>query len=147
MENSFLPLSINFKNKNVLIIGAGNIAYRKAKTLSYLQANIKIITKEIACKDIEKIKNIKIEIRDFNEKDLDNIFLVIAATNDKKLNYKIFEMADKKNILVNNITSKVDMTARFMSTINNKDYQIGISAYGNPKKSKNLKEKIIDFLK
>ena len=34
MENKFFPVSINLTNKNVLVVGAGKIAFKKVETLS-----------------------------------------------------------------------------------------------------------------
>ena len=147
MQNNFSPFSINLKNKNILILGAGNIAFHKCEVLRELKANIKVVTKEVADPRFLDLKDIQIEIREFLEKDLEDIFLVVAATDNKDFNRNIFELCEKKNILINNITSKEDMNLRFMSVIKNSEYTLGISANGNPKKAKTLKEKIIDFLK
>ena len=46
-EKDFFPLFVNIKNKKILIIGAGKIAYRKAETLLKYGADILVITKEI----------------------------------------------------------------------------------------------------
>ena len=64
----------------------------------------------------------------------------------KLLTLLLSNVVTKKNILVNNITSTDDMSARFCSVIDEKDYSIGISAKGDPKKSLALKEKISEFL-
>ena len=90
-------------------------------------------------------------MKEVDENSLDEIItnkyvLVIAGTDDKELNSAIVKCCNKKNILVNNITSTDDMSARFCSVIDEKDYSIGISAKGDPKKSLALKEKISDFL-
>lgn len=55
-------------------------------------------------------------------------------------------MCIEKNILVNNITSKDDMNLRFSSIYENDEYQISVSAYGNPKKSVEMKNRIKEFL-
>ena len=52
MANKFFPVSIDLNNKNVLVIGAGNIAYRKIETLLKYNCNIKVITKDISEKNI-----------------------------------------------------------------------------------------------
>lgn len=55
--NTFLPLFIDMKDKQVLIIGAGEVAYRKAKTLISYGARVKIITKKIRKKEILNLKS------------------------------------------------------------------------------------------
>ena len=146
MANKFFPVSIDLNNKNVLVIGAGKIALRKIETLLNYNCNINVITKEILEeKFLELEKNNKIKIfknQEFEEKFLENIFLVITATDNEILNKEISQLCMSKNILVNNITSKDDMNVRFMSIYEKDDIQITISANGNPKKAVEIKNKI-----
>ena len=146
MANKFFPVSIDLNNKNVLIIGAGKISLRKVETLLKYNCNITVITKEILEKKfLELEKNNKIKIfknQEFEEKFLENIFLVITATDNEILNKEISQLCMSKNILVNNITSKDDMNVRFVSIYEKDDIQIAISANGNPKKAVEIKNKI-----
>ena len=146
MANKFFPVSIDLNNKNVLIIGAGKIALRKIETLLNYNCNITVITKEILEeKFLELEKNNKVKVfknQEFEEKFLENTFLVITATNNEILNKKISNLCISKNILVNNITSKDDMNVRFTSIYEKDDIQIAISAGGNPKKAVEVKNKI-----
>ena len=146
MENKFFPVSIDINNKNILVIGAGKIALRKVETLLNYNCNIIVITKDILEeKFLELEKNNKIKIlknQEFEEKFLENIFLVIAATDNEVLNKNISQLCMSKNILVNNITSKDDMNVRFVSIYEKDDIQIAISANGNPKKAIEIKNKI-----
>ena len=149
MANKFFPVSIDLNNKNVLIIGAGKIALRKIETLLNYNCNITVITKEVLEeKFLELEKNNKIKIfknQEFEEKFLENIFLVITATDNEILNKEISQLCMSKNILVNNVTSKDDMNVRFMSIYEKDDIQIAISANGNPKKAVEIKNKIKDI--
>lgn len=147
MENNFFPLFINLRNKNALVIGAGKIAFRKVETLLKYGAKVTVITKEIKEEKFFNLKNIDIKIGEFNETLLENRFIVVAATDNPDFNRYIYELCNSKNILVNNITSKEEMNCRFASILETEDYQIGISAKGNPSKSKSLKNKLKNLLK
>ncbi|WP_405351839.1 bifunctional precorrin-2 dehydrogenase/sirohydrochlorin ferrochelatase [Fusobacterium animalis] len=146
MANKFFPVSINLNNKNILVIGAGKIALRKVETLMSYNCNILVITKDILEEkflELEKSNKIKIlKNQEFKEKFLQDIFLVIAATDNEVLNKNISQLCINKNILVNNITSKDDMNVRFASIYEKDDIQIAISANGNPKKTIVIKNKI-----
>ncbi len=150
MPNKFFPVSIDLNNKNVLVIGAGKIALRKVETLLKYNCNIKVITKTISEKkflDLESKNKILItQNQKFEEKYLENIFLVVTATSDEKLNLEIAKLCISKNILVNNISSKDEMNLRFMSICEKEEVQIGISANGNPKKAKAIKNLIQEIL-
>ena len=146
MQDRFFPLFVDITGKNVLIVGAGKIAYRKAKTLLEYGASITVVTREVAEPKFLELKDVHIEKRDFDEHDIKDKFLVVAATDDAEFNNYIYNLCKMSNTLVNNITSKVDMNCRFVSTVETEEYQIGISAKGNPVKSKALKDKIVKFL-
>ena len=149
MANKFFPVSIDINNKNILVIGAGKIALRKVETLLNYNCNIIVITKDILEeKFLELEKNNKIKIfknQEFEEKFLENIFLVVVATDNEALNKDISQLCMSNNILVNKITSKDDMNVRFASIYEKDDIQIAISANGNPKKAIEIKNKIKDI--
>lgn len=146
MENNFFPLFIDLKNKSALVIGAGKIAFRKVETLLKYGAKVTVITKEIKEGKFFNLKNIDIKIGEFNETLLENRFIVVAATDNPDFNRYIYELCNSKNILVNNITSKEEMNCRFASILETEEYQIAISANGNPTKSKALKNKLKEIL-
>ena len=151
MPNKFFPVSIDLNNKNILVIGAGKIALRKVKTLLDYNCNITVITKEVLEKeffDLEKENKIKIlKNQKFEEKFLEDVFLLVSATDNKEFNDKISKLCTSKNILLNNITYRDNMNLRFMSILSNDDIQISITANGNPKKAVEVKNKIKEFLK
>ena len=146
MANKFFPVSIDLNDKNILVIGAGKISLRKIETLLNYNCNIIVITKDILEEkflDLEEDNKIKIlKNQEFEEKFLQDIFLIITATNNEVLNKNISQLCMNKNILVNNITSKNDMNVRFASIYEKNDIQIAISANANPKKAVEIKNKI-----
>ncbi|WP_297404778.1 bifunctional precorrin-2 dehydrogenase/sirohydrochlorin ferrochelatase [uncultured Cetobacterium sp.] len=144
-RKSYFPVFLDLNDKECLIVGAGNIALRKAKTLLEYGAKVKIISIDI--KDEFYNLPVEIEKREFRKEDLQGIFLVVTGTDNETLNSGIVKICNEKNILVNNITSKIDMSVRFGAVICDDEYTIGISANGNPKKAIKIKEKIKDTLK
>ena len=149
MANKFFPVSIDLNNKNVLVIGAGKIALRKIEILLNYNCNINVITKEILEEkflELEKDNKIKIlKNQEFKEKFLQDIFLVVVATDNEVLNKNISQLCMSKNILVNNVTSKDNMNVRFARIYEKDDIEIAISANGNPKKAVEIKNKIKDI--
>lgn len=146
----FFPIFVNVNN--CLVIGAGNVALRKINKLLKNNCNITVMSKYILddilnLYDSNKDK-IKLITREFNFnnnddlKEIEKYFLIIAATNDKDLNNKISEYCIDKNILVNNISSKNNMNARFCTIIENQNYSVGISANGKVSDALKLKMEI-----
>lgn len=142
MENNFFPVFINLKGKKCLVIGAGNIAYRKIKTLLKYGGEVKVVTKDVAEGKILELEGIEVLEREFVNEDLEGVFLVVAATDNKEFNRRVFELCNERNILVNNMTSKVDMNTRFAAIYENESVQIAVSSKGFPKKSLKIINKI-----
>ena len=91
------PLFIDIEGKNVLVVGGGNIGMRRAKILADFGANVTVISETI--KNING-NNIKYINRKFEDSDIDNSFIVVAATNDRQVNHRIYQLCKNKNIFV-----------------------------------------------
>lgn len=145
----YLPIFLNLKYKSILIIGGGNIAYRKIILLYSFHSFIKIISKKI-CKKLYLYilkKKIKWISYNFSYKYLKNIFLVILATNNKDFNKKIFNVINKKNILINTVDNEKYCTFIFPSIVNRNPIIISISSFGkSPVLIRLLREKIESIL-
>jgi precorrin-2 dehydrogenase/sirohydrochlorin ferrochelatase len=143
----FFPVCIDIENKKCLIIGGGKIAYKKILTLLRYNPDITVIAEEIKEEKIRELENIKIFEEKFINQDIKKYMLVVAATDNKELNDRIAGLCIKENILVNNITSKDKMSARFGAVLENEDYQILVSSHGkNCKNSKKLRDKIKEII-
>ncbi|MBU4265982.1 MAG: bifunctional precorrin-2 dehydrogenase/sirohydrochlorin ferrochelatase [Candidatus Altiarchaeales archaeon] len=97
----YLPLFINLAGKDVLVVGGGKIATRRALNLLKNGARVTVISKEFS----EELKGKEIELV---EKDLrgesislSKYFLVVIATDDEEVNEKICRIAMDEGILVN----------------------------------------------
>ncbi|MGL4977501.1 MAG: precorrin-2 dehydrogenase/sirohydrochlorin ferrochelatase family protein [Cetobacterium sp.] len=144
-KKSFFPLFIDLTNKDCLVVGGGNIALRKVKSLVEYGARVIVIAPYILPQISEL--DVEAEKRVFKVEDIKDKFLVVAATDDENLNEMIVDLCENNNILVNNITSKVYMSARFTAHIDTDEYQVAVSAKGNPKESVKLKKELIEYLK
>ncbi len=91
MGTSYYPAFLNIKEKKCVIIGGGRIAERKVLSLLRCGAKIQLISPVITYRlDKEKQKgNIQHISRNYTSGDLDNAFLVIAATSDEETNRRV----------------------------------------------------------
>ncbi|ABR30574.1 siroheme synthase [Thermosipho melanesiensis] len=142
---AFIPIMLNLTGKKCLVIGGGKVAARKLKYFVN-KADVTVIAKNIS-KEIKNTKGVMYIEKEYSPGDLEGFDVVIITTNDKKLNEKIHHEAKKKKILTNNATSKIFCEFIMPAIIEYKGYTISISTNGeNPKKVKQLKEKIKKFL-
>ncbi len=97
----YLPLFINLAGKDVLVVGGGKIATRRALTLLKNGAQVTVIskkfTKELKDKDINLVEK---DLRG-ESISLSKYFLVVIATDDEEVNEKISAAAMNEGILVN----------------------------------------------
>lgn len=149
----FFPLFVNVENKEVLIVGGGKIGGRKAQTLREYGANVTVYSEKVTEEAILADENIKVVNKNVSHDEAEikelvkKYFLVVAATDDMKLNDRISHVCMSENILVNNVSSKTEMNAMFGAVVKNDEFQIGIGSYGKScRRSKALKGKVQDLI-
>ncbi|OGH98848.1 MAG: hypothetical protein A2287_03250 [Candidatus Melainabacteria bacterium RIFOXYA12_FULL_32_12] len=97
----YYPIMLNITDKNCIVIGGGNIACRKVKSLLEYSARVTVISSNL-CNELENLKyKIKWISRNYEIGDLTNAYLVFAATDNQEVNKQISEEANKKGIPVN----------------------------------------------
>jgi precorrin-2 dehydrogenase/sirohydrochlorin ferrochelatase len=147
---AYFPIFVDLKDKDVVIVGAGDIAYRKIEVLLPFCPKITVIAKEAneQIKELFLSKKIDLIIKEFDENDiLQNPFLVVVAVDDLGLQKKISQICFKKNILVNSVDSKEYCNFIFGSIIQNGDLVIGINTSSKaPAVSKALKAYLMQRL-
>ena len=100
---SFLGVGLDFKNQSCAVIGGGEVAYRKIKTLlevgSYVDVFSTAFSNAVLELESEKCRLYKQEFYKTSKK----YFLCVVATNDIKENSKLTQFIKEKNTLVNNV--------------------------------------------
>ena len=82
---NYLPLFVDTSGKKCLVVGGGNVASRKLIPILKSDMDVNLVAPEInedICELAENYKNLILEKRKFEKKDIDNQFLVLATTND-----------------------------------------------------------------
>ena len=150
----WFPLFVNLKNKKVLVIGGGKVAFKKIIKIMEYEADITVIAENIAEEKLLELKNLKIENnrkiennKDEIEKLVKEYFFVIATTDNEELNENIAEICDSKGILINNASSKTKMNVMFGGIVKNDEFQIAVSTSGkNCRRSRAMKSEIQKIL-
>ncbi len=94
----FLPLFLNIKGKDCLVVGGGEVAIRKAGTLLEAGAKVTVVAPDIAPELREKCQCL---LERFAPTHIDGMNLVIAATDNAALNQQISELCHARNLPVN----------------------------------------------
>ena len=141
----YLPLFAELKQRPVLVIGGGEIAERKIKFLLRAQAQVQVVagTLSPALADLAARQALSWRATEFSESLVDDVFLVIAATEDEALNQRVFAAANARYRLVNVVDNQALCSFVFPSIVDRSPLLVAISSSGKaPVLSRILREKI-----
>jgi precorrin-2 dehydrogenase/sirohydrochlorin ferrochelatase len=129
--------------RNVLVVGGGGVGTRKVRTLLDCGARVTVVSREVSDKlrALAASGDINLEQRSYRSQDLNDMFLVIGATNDMKLNRQISNDAEQLNTLCN-IADRPEVCNFILpSIVRRKDLVITISTSGkSPAMAKKLRQ-------
>lgn len=99
----FFPIFLDIKGKLCLVVGGGPIAERKTASLLKSGADVLLVAPDLTHNLIHWRDDGRLTHRPraFDEEDLGECHLAIAATNDSALNRRIAELAGRQRIPVN----------------------------------------------
>lgn len=130
-------VDLNLNNKKVIVIGGGTEGTRKVRGLIGQNSKIIVLSPRLNryLKDLEargEIMTIMSKVRDVDVLDTyDDIFLVVAATDDKKLNRRLVEKGRKMGAFVYAVDDPTVSDFSYASIINIEDVmQIAVSTSG-----------------
>lgn len=136
---AYFPMFVDMTERECLIVGGGNVAYRKVMVMLDFGAKVTVVAEDI-CDELRKLtiddtankeNRITFIKRRFERKDCDGMEMVIAATDDNALNHEIAEYCNAKGIMVNAVDQKADCSFIFPSYIKEKNLVAAFSSSGN----------------
>lgn len=136
---AYFPMFVDMTERECLIVGGGNVAYRKVMVMLDFGAKVTVVAEDI-CDELRKLtiddtankeNRITFIKRRFERKDCDGMEMVIAATDDNALNHEIAEYCKAKDIMVNAVDQKADCSFIFPSYIKEKNLVAAFSSGGN----------------
>ena len=127
-----LPIFINIRKKPCVVIGGGDIALRKINLLLKAQAKV-ICLSPLFCKGIKNLSkdgHITLINKSFDQTDIKDYSIIIAATDDKSVNSLISSIAQVKNIPVNVVDSPELSSFIMPSIVDRSPLIIAVSSSG-----------------
>jgi len=127
-----LPIFINIREKPCIVIGGGDIALRKINLLLKAKAKVNCLS-PLFCKGIKNLsKNGHITLinKSFDQTDIKDYSIIIAATDDKSVNSLISSIAQDKKILVNVVDSPELSSFIMPSIVDRSPLIIAVSSSG-----------------
>ncbi len=138
-----LPIFLNIKNKKCVVVGGGEVAFRKATLLLRAGADLHIVAPALS-DELRKLcvdRGCTIITREFEEADINDAILVVAATDDLETNERVSVIASKLNTPVN-VVDQPDLCSFIMpSIVDRSPIVVAISSGGSsPILTRKLKE-------
>jgi len=130
---NYLPLFFDITNKTCLVVGGGDVALRKCQLLHKSHAKIKLVSNSVVAEIHELLSkgNHTIEEREYQSEDLKDCVLVVAATDNKVINQRVYTDATRINLPVNVVDQPELCTFIFPSIIDRHPITIAVSSGGN----------------
>lgn len=99
----YLPVFLNLRERRLLVVGAGNVAARKADLLVRAGGALTVVAPGAsdAMQALLKRCDGRLIAREFEARDLDGMSLVLAATDDEAVNRAVYAAATERGIPVN----------------------------------------------
>ena len=138
----YYPILLNIQDKKCLVVGGGNVAWRKVCSLKEAGARVTVVSPEF-CPEMGKETGIERIQQKYEEGFLNEVLVVIASTDDEEVNKKVYYDAVKRGILVNVVDRPEFCSFIVPATISRGDLNISISTGGaSPALARNIRESL-----
>jgi uroporphyrin-III C-methyltransferase/precorrin-2 dehydrogenase/sirohydrochlorin ferrochelatase len=127
-----LPIFINIRKKSCIVIGGGDIALRKINLLLKAQAKVDCLSPSFSrdIKNLSKDGHITLINKSFDQADIKDYSIIIAATDDSSVNSLISAIAQVKKIPVNVVDSPELSSFIMPSIVDRSPLIIAVSSSG-----------------
>lgn len=144
-ETGYFPLFMDISDKKIVVIGGGNIAARRVKVLSQFCRDLTVVAPRIHpdLLTLEEKGQIRVIRREYEREDIYDAWMVLAATDQHKLNEEIYSVAKCLGALVNVASNREKCDFHFPGIVKKNHFVVGINASGmDHKGAARLKKRI-----
>ncbi len=129
---SLFPMFVKLEGRRVVVVGGGEIAAGKIDSLLQAGAKVLIVSPALNSQLASLVKENKIEWREkgFAPEDLQDAFLVIAATSVPSVNEAVYRAAEERGLLCNAVDDIGNCHFYYGAVVQRGDLQIAISTNG-----------------
>ena len=143
------PLFANLRDRDVLVVGGGNVAARKAGMLLKSGARVQLVARELEPELAAKVQTGELTWSDteFRPEQLDAVWLAIAATDDRALNRQVADAGQARRVWVNVVDDPALSSFQVPAVIDRSPLVVAVSTAGAaPMLARRLRERIEQLL-
>ncbi|WP_133406763.1 siroheme synthase CysG [Parashewanella tropica] len=141
----YLPIFADLKRRPCLVVGGGEVAWRKTRMLLKAGADVRLVAPEINSDFKQALQSDEITLlaQEFSPAHLDGIFLAIAATDSKTVNALVYQSANQRQVLVNVVDDTKRCSFIVPSIVDRSPIIVAISSSGRaPVLARLIREKL-----
>ncbi len=131
-EPSYYPVFLKVSDKRCVVVGGGDVALRKVRTLLEYGAGVEVISPDL-CPELIKLAEtgeIAVQRKLYQPGDLKGALIVIAATDEHGVNLEVVKEASSTGILVNVVDDSRNSDFIVPSCLRRGDVTIAVSTAG-----------------
>lgn len=126
---ALFPLFVELDGLDILIVGGGQVAKRKALSLAEYGALVRLVAPKF-CRELEEDGRFRLTRRGFLESDLEGASLVISATGDRELNRCVSLLCRERGLPVNVVDEPADCSFIFPALLRRGSLSAGVTTGG-----------------
>lgn len=128
----YLTLNIDIQDRTALVVGGGTVALRKVKTLLEAGARVRVVAPTLG-EGMEALRQsgaISLRSGTYCSADLDGVFLVVAASDNREVNAEVARNSRERGILVAVASAPRQGTCTFPAILRRGELEIAVSSGG-----------------
>ena len=129
----YLPVFLNLRGRSVLLVGGGAVAGRKLALLLRAGAHVRMVAPAVDAAVAEQARNggAQVQQRPFDDRDIADARLVIAATDDAAVNAAVAAAASARGVYVNVVDDAGASTAVMPAIVDRSPVLVAIGTAGS----------------
>ncbi|OHU18202.1 uroporphyrinogen-III C-methyltransferase [Mycobacteroides franklinii] len=145
MTHDAYLVGLRLAGRKVVVVGAGSVAQRRLGLLIASGADVHVIAPN-ATPAVEGMASITLNLRPYQDGDLENAWYAIACTDDPAVNAAVVDEAERRRIFCVRADSAREGTAVTPASFNHDGIAVGVLTGGQHKRSAALRSAIHEAL-
>lgn len=147
-EASLHPLFLKLQRRLVLVVGAGPVAERKVASLLEARASVRVVAPEATAglQRLARAGDVTWHARAFAEADVDEAWLVFAATSDPAAQRRVAAAAEARRVFVIAVDDPPNASAYSGAVVRRSPFTIAISSSGETPALTRLVREVIEHV-
>ena len=142
----YYPINLSLSGHEVLVVGGGEVACRKAESLVACGAHVTVVSPEF-CPELARLEGVRLIQRRFEEHDVAGSTLVFAATSDPEANRLVARAARRRRVWVNVVDTPAECDFIVPASVARGDLVISVSTgSASPALASRLRQQIEELL-